>query len=318
MINMVKIMDQGFQWRGRQDGQGVEHQRIFNRINTTDDAEFALIGFRSDEGVRRNHGRIGAAEAPNLIRQQMANLPIHRPVSIRDMGNVTCLNGQLEQAQQQLADQVELTLLNGFRPIVLGGGHEIAFGSFSGLFQYIQQNQPQQKIGIINFDAHLDLREDEQATSGTPFLQAALLSEQYGKTFHYMCIGVAQHANTKKLFDTAQLLNCQCIYDHELDRNQLNAVRHKIDQFIASVDVLYVTVDLDVFNGAIAPGVSAPAVKGIDLSSFEQLLQHIQVSGKIRLFDLAECNPRFDQDNRTARLAAYIAYQFMFNPNSEL
>lgn len=199
------------------------------------------------------------------------------------------------------------------KPIVLGGGHEIAYGSFSGIFHYAQNTQPDQNIGIINFDAHLDLREETQATSGTPFLQAAKLCKAHGKAFHYLCIGAAQHSNTKKLFDTAANLGSQYIFDHELEPTQLERIFVQIDQFIQAVDWLYITVDLDVFSASIAPGVSAPAVRGIDLKIFEKIMQHIQRSGKIKLLDIAECNPKYDQDAMTARLAAFIAYRYIFN-----
>ena len=71
--------------------------------------------------------------------------------------------------------------------------------------------------------------------------------------------------------------------------------------------------DIDVFSASIAPGVSAPAVKGIDLSVFDPLLEAIKKTGKIKVFDVAECNPRFDLDNRTAKLAAYIIFNYLFD-----
>lgn len=306
-------MNHSFTWQGRHDGDGEEHRRIHHVVNTTQPASFALIGFGSDEGVKRNKGRLGAADAPDMIRAQLANLPVHQSVSIVDIGTVVCEQGQLEKAQAELADQVERSLQQGMKPIVLGGGHEVAFGSFSGLFQYIQHHEPQQKIGIINFDAHFDLREAEQVTSGTPFLNAAKLSEQNQKEFHYLCIGVAKHSNTKALFDTADRLNCQYIYDQQLQLSEIDHLISKINGFIEKIDALYITVDLDVFSASIAPGVSAPAVKGIDLSVFDPLFQAIKKSGKIRVFDVAECNPRFDLDNRTAKLAAYIIFNYIFD-----
>jgi formiminoglutamase len=150
-------------------------------------------------------------------------------------------------------------------------------------------------------------------TSGTPFLNAAKLSEQNQKEFHYLCIGVAKHSNTKALFDTADRLNCQYIYDQQLQLSEIDHLISKINGFIEKIDALYITVDLDVFSASIAPGVSAPAVKGIDLSVFDPLFQAIKKSGKIRVFDVAECNPRFDLDNRTAKLAAYIIFNYIFD-----
>jgi formiminoglutamase len=306
-------MNHSFIWQGRNDGDGVEHLRIHQVVNIQPHASFAFIGFSSDEGVKRNKGRLGAADAPDMIRSQLANLPVHQPISIADLGTVTCEDGELEKAQAELADQVERCLTMNIRPIVLGGGHEIAFGSFSGLFQYTHKHQPNKKIGIINFDAHFDLREAEQVTSGTPFLNAADLSAQFQQEFHYLCIGVAKHSNTQVLFETADRLKCTYIHDQELRQNNIDALILKINQFIDQVDDLYVTVDLDVFSASIAPGVSAPAVKGIDLFVFDPLFQAIKNSGKIKVFDVAECNPRFDLDNRTAKLAAYIIFNYLFD-----
>ncbi|RLZ08223.1 formimidoylglutamase [Acinetobacter sp. 2JN-4] len=306
-------MNHSFTWQGRQDGEGDGHLRIHQVVNTSQHAAFALIGFSSDEGVKRNKGRLGAADAPDMIRAQLANLPVHQPVTIADVGTVVCDHGKLEKAQAELAEQVERSLKQGMKPIVLGGGHEVAFGSFSGLFHYIQKHQPDNKIGIINFDAHFDLREAERVSSGTPFLNAAQLSSQHDQEFHYLCIGVAKHSNTKVLFETADRLNCEYIYDQQLQPSKIDHLIAKINGFIEKVDHLYITVDLDVFSASIAPGVSAPAVKGIDLSIFDPLFQAIKETGKIRVFDVAECNPRFDLDNRTSKLAAYIIFNYIFD-----
>lgn len=46
-------MNHSFTWQGRHDGDGEEHRRIHHVVNTTQHASFALIGFGSDEGVKR-------------------------------------------------------------------------------------------------------------------------------------------------------------------------------------------------------------------------------------------------------------------------
>lgn len=306
-------MSNTFHWDGRNDGTTANHQRIFQVINQSEATEYALIGFSSDEGVQRNKGRIGAAEAPNAIRKQLANLPVHKAVSIADRGDVTCENNLLEEAQAALADRVAQALAQGEKPIVLGGGHEVAYGSFSGLFQYLQAHEPDKNIGIINFDAHFDLRQADQASSGTPFLQAAQRSEEQGKAFHYLCIGIAKHSNTKILFETADRLNSTYILDRDVHVAKLESLKQQVQHFIDQIDYLYVTIDIDVFTSSIAPGVSAPAVKGIDLAVFDPLIQFIKDSGKIRVFDVAECNPKYDLDNKTAKLAAYIIFNYIFD-----
>lgn len=301
-----------FIWQGRIDGETEEHLRIHQVMNKHTPAQFTLLGFASDEGVRRNKGRLGAKAGPDAIRQQLAGLPLHQSLAIRDAGTVHCDDGDLEIAQRHLSDEIINILSIGQTPIVLGGGHEVAFASFQGLFDFVAQTEPTKIIGIINFDAHFDLRSAPEATSGTPFLQSAMLCKQHNRPFNYLCLGIADHGNTKVLFNTADNLGCHYIRDKSLTHSQLPKAIQQIEQFINEVDYLYVTVDLDVFSASIAPGVSAPAAKGINTEIFDELFVVIKASGKIAIFDIAECNPVFDIDNHTSKLAAYLIYQFLF------
>ena len=303
-----------FLWSGRFDGDTAQHRRLFQIINQTDQADFTLIGFASDEGVRRNKGRLGASNGPNHIRSQMGSMPIHRPFSLNDIGNIICENDDLETAQNTLAEKIQETLNNKSLPIILGGGHEVAFGSFQGAFRYLlnQKDHAQNfKLGIINFDAHFDLREADQVTSGTPFLNAADLSKQHNIDFNYLCLGIAEHGNTKVLFDKANELGVTYLFDHELSSHQIHNALTRVQSFIDAMDYLYITVDLDGFPAYLAPGVSAPSAKGFSLETFDLLFDLIVQSQKVILLDIAECNPLFDIDNRTAKLAAYIVYQYI-------
>ena len=131
------------------------------------EATRAVIGFACDAGVTRNKGRPGAAQGPDALRIALTNLAApenHRPFT--DLGDIAVSDDDLEAGQEKLADHLSAALTVHDRIIVLGGGHETAFGSFSG----IRKAHPNQKIGIINLDAHLDLRliGENGPSSGTP------------------------------------------------------------------------------------------------------------------------------------------------------
>ncbi len=252
---------------------------------------------------------MGAYDAPDLIRKQLTSLPIHHETSLTDLGNIQCNNRDLEAAQEQLGEKV-FTLLQKQRiPIVIGGGHEVAYGSFQGVAKYASKTGT--KIGIINFDAHFDLRDSTQSTSGTPFYQAYQLSNQSKLEFHYFCLGVARHANTKFLFERARQLGVKYLMDYEIETSNLNNIKDQLDQFINSLDYIYISIDLDVFPLSQAPGVSAPAVFGVDYKIISQLLKHLIKTNKVLLLEIAEYNPLFDKDAHTARLAAHIIYEFI-------
>ncbi len=310
-------------WTGRVDNQEafVDAARLHQIIAPFNQHSrgVAVIGFCSEEGVARNKGRVGAASAPALLRKSLANLPWNTQQQVFDAGDIHCTNNDLESAQQLLADRVQQTLQQNCLPFVLGGGHEVAFGSWLGLMQHVEEKQAidattaaKPRIGIINFDAHFDLRIDtEGASSGTPFYQIAKQCEDRGYAFNYCCLGVSEMANTAALFKRADALNVSYRYDTQMHSAQLAQTRAQLQQFIDDCDYVYLTIDLDVLPAHVAPGVSAPASLGVELSVLESLIAQIKISDKLVLADIAEYNPNFDIDQRTARVAARLFYNIV-------
>ena len=189
-------------WSGRIDPEADSarwHQRI-QALAEDSQPGLALLGFACDEGVRRNQGRVGAAGAPQSVRKALANLAWHRQAPAYDAGDVTCEDGDLEAAQARLAHNVCALLDAGHLPLVIGGGHEVAFGSWSGLAEHLS-GQRAPRIGIVNFDAHFDLRDPTHVhSSGTPFAQIAEQCAARGWPFRYACLGVSRASNTRALF----------------------------------------------------------------------------------------------------------------------
>ena len=298
-------------WTGRDDGNNKErwYQYIIP-LKDSAPAGVALLGVASDEGVKRNHGRPGAAAGPDAIRTSLANFAYHQSTTLYDAGNLYCEQEDLETLQHEQRDKVCQLLEQNHFPLIIGGGHEIAYGSFSGLDKYLLQNQKTGHIGIINLDAHFDLRHAVQATSGTPFLQIADHCRQQNTPFHYLCLGISDIANTEALFTTSRRLNVQYLRDEELNSWQLGKINQQLKEFIQPCQAIYLSIDLDVLPAATAPGVSAPAARGVPQEIVEWLLTTIkQISGKrFMLADIAEYNPEYDIDGRTARVAARLCH----------
>jgi formiminoglutamase len=299
-------------WTGRVDPEPDSarwHQRI-QPLTAQSPAGLSLLGFACDEGVRRNHGRTGAADGPEAIRKALANLAWHRHGPAYDAGDVVCADGNLEAAQARLADAVKTLLDAGHLPVVLGGGHEIAYGSWSGLATHMGQQAQAPRIGIINFDAHFDLRDPAFVhSSGTPFAQIAEQCAQRGWPFRYACLGVSKVSNTRALFNKAAELGVLVREDDEMTAANLEQLCADLQAFAADCDALYLTIDIDVLPACEAPGVSAPAARGVPLTLLEPLLECIKASGKLRLIDLAELNPTYDIDNRTAKVVARLIHR---------
>jgi formiminoglutamase len=295
-------------WNGRIDEAEGGLARRWHQVMQTQPGSAAsgttvLLGFACDAGVARNHGRVGAAEGPAAIRQALRNMPVHECNQLAEGGDISCAGDALEHAQQVLATAVAQHLDAGRFPLILGGGHEVAWGSFTGLATHLALTEGAPRVGIVNFDAHFDLRRDARATSGTPFLQIAQNCAARGWEFRYACLGVSRYANTEALFARARELGVLAQLDESLDAVHFMP---SLQAFVAEVDDVYLTVCLDVLPASVAPGVSAPAARGVGLGVIEPLIDAICASGKVRLADIAEMNPRFDIDGRTAAVAARV------------
>ncbi|WP_201564038.1 formimidoylglutamase [Psychrobacter sp. CMS30] len=265
------------------------------------------------------------------------------PTLLGDAGDIHCHDNDdfaertLEQAQVKYADKISHIIKQGGLPIGLGGGHAIAYGSFLGLWQALssETDQPTNdvsniernvkndvknnveshvkshartmpSIGVINFDAHLDIRQSDVATSGTPFRQIAEHLDEQDQPFHYCCIGVSRFSNTAALFDRAEQLGVHIISDEDCTNKKWKRIAAQIEDFINEVDVVYLTIDMDCLPSSVVPGVSAPAAYGIELSFVERAVKRIMASGKVKMADIAEINPTFDVDGRSCKVAARL------------
>jgi formiminoglutamase len=272
----------------------------------------SIIGFKSDEGVRRNNGRPGAAAGPDEIRAHFARMPIHLDpdrINVSDLGDVTVQNGDLETAQDLFAFMVETAhRTHAAVSIGLGGGHEIAFGHLKGL----SAAYPREVIGILNIDAHFDLRPyaESGSTSGTPFCQTHDHLHASSRPFRYLALGIQHQSNAPFLFDTAKQTHSAYVTADAMQDS--DAWMPELDVFLDECDIVYLSLDMDVFPSYAAPGVSAPNGAGLDPTLVLRAFRRIIRTGKVRAFDIAELNPTYDDANRsTARLAASFLHRFI-------
>lgn len=306
---MYKAADMSL-WDGRtdEDDNSLRWHQCVRPYEAESPGGVVLLGIACDEGVKRNQGRVGAAGGPDAIRRVLGGQAFHLRRPVYDGGNLFCEADGLEALQQEQTEVVKDILDRGHFPLILGGGHEIAFGNFAGLEQHLKASGDSQPVGVINFDAHFDLRREAIPTSGTPFLQIAEYCETERIPFRYLCLGISETANTAALFDRAGQLGADYVRDE--DCWDKAAVKERVERFLAPCRALYLSIDLDVLPAASAPGVSAPAAAGVPMAELERLLSIVRsmAGERLKLADIAEYNPDFDVDGRTARVAARLCH----------
>jgi len=335
-LNVKYIPGQSSQWTGRKSNPALGNQYWYQAIQIGDIENFTnenfiienssiessktktsatekistekntigLIGYQCDEGVRRNFGRVGAAKGPGMVKEKLAKIPLHNEdKQLVDFGEVVCEKEDMESCQLAFSKIITHLLKYHIFPIGIGGGHDIAYGHFMGIKEALK-DKPQKKIGIINFDAHFDLRPlESEPNSGTPFNQ--ILSSE---SVDYFVIGIQHQSNTKELFEIAQKHKVGYVnsMDCETNDRDLKNIQDQLATFINNNDYLYISIDMDGFSSAYAPGVSAPSPLGFSPNFVFKMLQFIFASEKVISCDIAELNPTMDQDNITANLAAKL------------
>ena len=306
------------QWKGRIDSTTNSssfrlHQKVkripINDVSASNHPHAGIVGFICDEGVRRNQGRIGAASGPNALREALSSLPwtFNDEQQIIDVGNVICLNHALEEAQGELGEIVKTLLNNKLQCVVLGGGHETLYGHYLGVRAGLPKDA---KIGIVNIDAHFDLRPyDEQPSSGTMFRQ---ILEQDPHA-DYFVLGIQRYGNTKELFEKADELHVNYVLEENMTPENNAQITDDLQQFMDHHDYVLLTLCMDVLNAAFAPGVSAPSPFGLDPTTVRTILQKVTSHPNTHSFDICEVNPSLDENGRTVKLGAYFVYEALNN-----
>lgn len=269
-----------------------------------------LIGVPQDIGVERNGGRSGAAAGPEAIRRALSRLTIngmHEQLAsgrlvIADAGDIDADGKTLEQIHDEQHDVVSEVLRNGYLPIILGGGHDCAWPTIRAM------ESAGNPYGVINIDAHADVRplKEGRAHSGSPFHQLLSLNEPHLLPGGFAEFGLQHHSVAASHLAFVREHGMQVWMLDEIRDHETGYAWGQAWEASAASQRVYVSLDMDAFTSAYAPGVSAPAVDGFAPQEVAAFLRHAARSGSLAAFDVVELNPRFDLDGRTAKLAALM------------
>lgn len=278
----------------------------------TDNAEYgiSIFGYPDDEGILKNGGKVGAALGPDAIRTAFYKMTPSKSMNslkIKDFGDLSFKGSDLERRHAFASTQVEKELNAGKVCIGLGGGHD--YGYVDGAAFLKDSNKPL----IINFDAHFDLRNlDKGISSGTPFFR---LVEEFGESFDLFEVGIQSHCNSSSLFDYAdskkQIKTLH--YDDLYPQHKFDFIYFKkqIDENTIQKQDCYISVDIDGFSSALAPGCSQSWPTGFDINSFFQMFDYLVSRFNVKILGIYEVSPPLDHTELTSRLAALILYNFL-------
>ncbi|HEX2898062.1 MAG TPA: formimidoylglutamase [candidate division Zixibacteria bacterium] len=267
-------------------------------------SKYVLLGCPQDEGVKRNHGRPGAAEAPNEIRKCFYKFSV--PASLKsgclfDAGN-TILGETLEETHDTQTKIVEQIIRDGKKLIVLGGGNDISYPDCAGLAAVSK------KLLAFNIDSHFDVRKNKVRNSGTPYRQ--LLEENKIEPKNFFELAIQPFANSEIYLNYLEKKRVK-LFTLELFRQKGIAKTLRTILKSNKSKSIFWGIDMDSVRSSDAPGVSASYPTGL---TAEELLLIASIAGNDKrsaVVEISEVNPKHDVDSRTCKLAALAILKFL-------
>ena len=196
--------------------------------------------------------------------------------------------------------------------VFLGGDHSISAGTIAGL-------SGSDRLGVIWVDAHADFNTPATSPSGNVHGMplAALLGYgppelvdlgRPGRKLDPACVALVGVRSLDPDERTRLRESGVGVYTmRDIDERGLSQVAGEVVRRLSHVDRIHVSLDLDVLDPSVAPGVGTPVPGGLTYREAHLLMEILADTGRVRSLDLVEINPILDQGNRTAEMAVELA-----------
>jgi formiminoglutamase len=277
-----------------------------------------IAGYPDDEGIRAGGGRPGAGEAPDCIRKYFYKMtpPLmgrNDSAGIFDIGNWTASStglgsAGLDERQALAIPEVKKRLSAGARWVGLGGGHDWGFVDGSAFLEVFGAEKPL----VINFDAHLDVRSDAHGTtSGAPFFK---LLNRYD--FEFYEVGIQSQCNSREHLKWLREKGGKCLFFDEIlmsARSPAETILNFLSEALRRRRKGFLSVDIDAFSSAYAPGCSQSFATGLEPEDFFKVLEVFKERLDLRVGGIYEVSPPLDVDDRTSKLAALILHRLILS-----
>lgn len=213
-----------------------------------------------------------------------------------------------------LAARVAETLAAGDFPLVIGGDHSVAIGTWSGVARFVGK-----PVGLLWIDAHLDSHTPQTSHSGAihgmplacllgrgdPRLLALGLRGAQLDPQHTVVLGPRSWEAEESAFLAG--LGVRVIGAKEIRERGLAACFSEALGIVAVAGNGFgITLDLDAFDPAVAPGVGSPEPGGLPLAGVRAGLRQVVANAGLRALEIVEYNPQRDRHGMTAQLICAV------------
>lgn len=298
------------------------------------DKKIGILGVPLGFGAATTGSELGVA-AMRLAQIRGNSLVEHireLGYEVKDYGDVECIKPDYSEicvgpkylkeivvSCQNMAESVKQILSDDCIPVILGGDHSIAIGTFSGVSSFFHQKE--QDVGLIWFDAHADINTHETSVSGNVHGMplAAILGHGEKKLVNLegfkpkLNPKFCAHVGARDLdLEEKKMIRKLGLRDNfftmsDIDRRGMQAcVKDAIVIASQASGGFAVTFDIDVLDPRFAPGSGTLVRGGITYREAHLALEIIAEHSGMRSFEIVEVNPLLDKSNITVELAGEL------------
>lgn len=287
-------------------------------------AKYVLFGIQEDIGVRANYGKPGTSNAWKAALPSLLNIQVNRfnkPENLIVLGELDCkdlmqkasyfddsdpnyhakLGDLVKEIDQLVADLIEFIISKGKIPVIVGGGHNNAYGNIKGAAKALKD-----PINVINIDAHTDLRQLEHRHSGNGFSYA--IEGQYLRK--YSVFGLQKNYTPEYIFEEMEasenlsfsLMEDLLKYPDELSK--------RFEQSLEKVGNSNFGFELDCDAIANFPS-SAKSPSGFSEDQIRNLIQLTSINENCCYFHICEAAPDEQTSAQVGKALAYFISDFI-------
>ncbi len=286
---------------------------VIREADDRSDVRFGIVGLPLS---KPSISLSGASMAPGAMRKILRNTATYAIEEELDLKDVPLHDlGDVEMHVTDLAashENIEETLSSLYKmhpdmiPLILGGDHSVSCPSIKAF------GKAKGTVGIIQFDAHHDLRnlEDGGPSNGTPFrglIEAGAIDPK-----NLIQIGLRNFSNslTYHNYAKAQGITVKTMKDVR-KKGLLNLVSEAYEKLASRVDSIYLSVDIDVIDQAFAPGCPAIGPGGMNPDDLLEALQFLGNQPLTKAIDIVEIDPLQDYRDMTSKIGVFSLLAFL-------
>lgn len=290
----------------------------YKRLNELTDQKVAFLGIPLEYGASY---RKGTAYASNAIRKYSAwdrvdgmyyfdldgkNIFKSNDIKIADLGDLLLSDTNQSKDFKKIIDFIS-AIPKGVLPLIIGGDHSITYPCFKS----IKQNNPNRKIALLHFDAHLDVEEDylEMPEIWHGNFVRKLIEGNFIQGRDVLTVG-PRGIIPKKWIDYTKDEQINIITASEFRENgRVNSIK-KILNFLSDYDSVYITLDIDVLDIQFVPGTGTPQTNGLTPYDILEIMRSLRQTNVIAL-DLVEYSPSYDSNGQTNIIICEMLFNFL-------